>query len=224
MEQRRWKQDHIAYALATDGDRFRFFRMTKEGRSSKTGCGGGNDYEDVVLLLMSTFDDALTPPGAKLLSPTGHAEFTGKIIDELPLPNRSPDQKRRNYPSTYEPDTNKVPEDEDYYKDIKRMRAMAVRVGVTVYMDVLQKLPNRLNPEAEKNTLNLLVVVINKSTESLFDSIGKGDYEHQIPDHEISLMTVFDAKLKKVLEEADFVDYNDNEKVLKRAVRKAILE
>ena len=34
----------------------------------------------------------------------------------------------------------------------------------------------------------------------------------------------FDAGLKKVLEEVDFVDYNDNQQVLKHAIRKAILE
>ncbi|KAJ5504191.1 hypothetical protein N7463_007065, partial [Penicillium fimorum] len=209
IEQRRRKQeDHIAYALATDGGVFRFCRMTKEGKSCETQCDSGNDYEDVMLLLMSIFDDALAPPGAKMISPTGHAD---------------PDHRRGNYPSTYEPDTDKVPEDEDYYKDITRMREMAVRVGVTVYMDVLQKLPNPLSPEAEKNTLKLLVVVINKATESPFNAIGKGDYEHRVADYGRSLMTTFDAKLKKVLEEPEFEDYNDNQKVSKSAIRKAVL-
>lgn len=37
-------------------------------------------------------------------------------------------------------------------------------------------------------------------------------------------MRNFDVGLKKVLEEVDFEDYNDNQKVLKRAIRKATLE
>jgi len=36
-------------------------------------------------------------------------------------------------------------------------------------------------------------------------------------------MVNFDAKLKKVLE-VDFKDYNDNQKVLKHAIRKTILD
>ncbi|KAJ5169591.1 uncharacterized protein N7500_002374 [Penicillium coprophilum] len=197
VEQRRRKQNHTAYALATDGGRFRFFRIRKEGQSFETQCGSGNDYEDIIMLLSSVYDDALAPPGPRAVPPHGHADLI---------------------------DTDQFPGREDYYKDLKRMRAMAIRAGVTVYMDVIQNLPNLLSPDAEKNTLNLLVVVINKATEGLLNAIGQGDYEHRIPDYGRSMTAIFDTQLKKLLEEADFEDYNDNQKVLKRAIRKAALQ
>jgi hypothetical protein len=104
------------------------------------------------------------------------------------------------------------------------MHAMAVRVGVSVYMDVIQKLPNPLSDKAEESTLGLIRVVILKAIERPFKAVQAGNCDNGFPGYGPVLMRYFDAGLKKVLEEVDFVDYNDNQKVLKHAIRKAALE
>ncbi|OQE20669.1 hypothetical protein PENFLA_c016G08551 [Penicillium flavigenum] len=181
-DQRRLKKEgRIAYALATDGDLFRFFRMSEEGQY----------HEDTIVILMSIFDDALVPPGARMTSHTA-----------------------REVTTDYE---------EEYCRDQKRMHAMAVRVGVSVYMDVIQKLPNPLSDKAEENTLGLIRVVIRKAIERPFKVVQAGNCDNGFPGYGPVLMRNFDAGLKEVLEELDFVDYNDNQKVLKHAIRKAIL-
>ncbi|KAJ6189464.1 hypothetical protein N7519_004372 [Penicillium mononematosum] len=184
------KEDRIAYALATDGDLFRFFRMSEEGQTAETQCRSGKYHEDTIVILMSIFDDALVPPGARMASPAAREVTT----------------------------------EEEYRRDQKRMHAMAVRVGVRVYMDVIQKLPNPLSDRAEESTLSLIRVVILKAVERPFKVAQAGNCDNGFPGYGPVLMRNFDAGLKKVLEEVDFVDYNDNQKVLKHAIRKAILE
>lgn len=46
-------------------------------------------------------------------------------------------QTKRNYPSSYEPDTDKYYEEEERRKDQTRIRQMVELVGVKVYRDVL---------------------------------------------------------------------------------------
>lgn len=128
--------------------------------------------------------------------------------------------KRRGYhPSTYEPDTDKHHEEEEYHKDLERMRQMGLRVGVKVYMGVLQKLPIRLNDQEEIKTLRLIQLVISTAigmTHKAHSGVG-------FPSYGMAMVRNFDAELKKVLEEVYF-EYNGNQKVLKNAIRKAALE
>lgn len=100
---------------------------------------------------------------------------------------------------------------------------MAVRAGATVYMDVLQELPVRLSDKAERSTLNLIRLVINKTIPSTFKAINEGNRENGLWNYGTVLVRYFDVQLKKVLEEVDFKDYNDNQKVLKDAIWNAIL-
>ncbi|KGO37895.1 hypothetical protein PEX1_074880 [Penicillium expansum] len=228
------KEDHFAYTLATDGDIFRFFRMNEEGQPTETQCRSGNGYEDAILLLVAVFNNALVPPGARTISPAAHEDITGKtthsdlqVGDGSPLPNLSkvPSHTRRgNHPRTYEPDTDKDHKEEEYHKDHSRMQKMAVRVGVNVYMNVLQELPIPLSRLAERKTLGLIQQVIFEAIGSPFEEIHYGDCEKGFPHYGAVFMRNFDIELKKVLEEVDFEDYNDNQKVLKRAIRMAVLE
>lgn len=80
------------------------------------------------------------------------------------------------------------------------MRQMAVRVGVKVNMDVLQKLPIRLGGRAEIKTLNLIRLVIFRAIGSPAKTIHEGNCRDSFPDHGTTLMRNFDAELKKVLE------------------------
>ncbi|KAJ5840551.1 uncharacterized protein N7525_005739 [Penicillium rubens] len=191
--QRRLKKEgRIAYALATDGDLFRFFRMREEGQTAETQCWTGKYHEDTIAILMSIFDDALAPPGACMTSPTAREVIT----------------------------------EEENRRDQKRIHAMAVRVGVSVYMDVIQKLPNPLSNEAEERTLNLIRVVILRAIARPGKVTQAGYCDNGFPGYGPVVMRNFAAGLKKVLEEVDFVDYNynHNQKVLKDALRKAILK
>ncbi|KAF4768420.1 hypothetical protein HAV15_002758 [Penicillium sp. str.  len=84
------EEDRTAYTLATDGDLFRFFRMTKEGQPAETQCRSGNNYQDSILLLVTVFDDDFIPPGTRMISPTTPGDTTGKtthadlqIVDRL---------------------------------------------------------------------------------------------------------------------------------------------
>lgn len=104
------------------------------------------------------------------------------------------------------------------------MQKMAVRVGVNVYMNVLQELPIPLSRVAERKTLGLIQQVIFEAIGSPFEAIHYGDCEKGFPRYGAVFMRNFDIELKKVLEEVDFEDYNDNQKVLKRAIRMAVLE
>ncbi|CAG8037637.1 unnamed protein product [Penicillium nalgiovense] len=230
-EQRRLKkQDRIAYAVATDGDLFRFFRMSEEGQTAETQCRSGNYHEDTIVILMSIFDDALVPSGARMTSPTAREVTTGKNSFRLADCGRTAFARLRSHrrsatqESTYEPDTDQGHEEEEFRRDQKRMHAMTVRVGVKVYMDVIQKLPNPLSVKVEESTLGLIRVVILKAIERPFKVMQAGNCDHGFPGYGPVLMRNFDVGLKKVLEEVDFVDYNDNQKVLKHAIRKAILE
>jgi hypothetical protein len=103
---------------------------------------------------------------------------------------------------------------------------MAVRVGVGVYMDVIQKLPNPLSNEAGERTLSLIRVVILRAISRPGKVMQAGYCDNGYPGYGPVLVRNFDAGLKKVLEEVDFVDYNynHNQKVLTDALRKAILE
>ncbi|CAP97769.1 hypothetical protein PCH_Pc22g04810 [Penicillium rubens Wisconsin 54-1255] len=144
---------------------------------------------------MSIFDDALAPPGACMTSPTAR-----EVITDY--------------------------EEEENRRDQKRIHAMAVRVGVSVYMDVIQKLPNPLSNEAEERTLNLIRVVILRAIARPGKVTQAGYCDNGFPGYGPVVMRNFAAGLKKVLEEVDFVDYNynHNQKVLKDALRKAILK
>lgn len=100
------------------------------------------------------------------------------------------------------------------------MDQMALRVGANVYRDVLQKLPIRLDEQAEIKTLSLIQLVI-------FSAIGmidEGNHGGGFPSYGTTLMRNFDAGLTKLLEEVYFEDYYDNQKVLKHAIRKAALK
>lgn len=168
-----------------------------------------------------------------MICPTAPEDITGKnthsdvqIVDNcLCQPCAKPRSHRRrgNHPSTYEPETDKYHEEEEYRKDQERMRQMALRVGVKVNIDVLQKLPIRLSGRAEIKTLNLIRLVIFRAIGSPAKAIHEGNCRDSFPDHGTTLMRNFDAELKKVLE-VDFEDYNDNQKVLKHAIRKTTLE
>lgn len=100
------------------------------------------------------------------------------------------------------------------------MDQMALRVGVKVYMDVLQKLSIRLNDQEGKKSLRLIPLVISIAIKM----IHEGHSGSGILSYETALMRNFDAELKKVLEAVDFKDYHDNQKVLKNVIRKAALE
>ncbi|OQD94959.1 hypothetical protein PENSOL_c023G01653 [Penicillium solitum] len=171
-KQRRLEEEgRTAYTLATDGDLFRFFRMAKEGQRytqpAETQCRRGNNYQDPILLLVTVFDDAFIPPGARMISPTTPGDTT----------------------------------EEEYHKDLERMRQMDLRAGVKVYVGVLQKLPIRLNDQEEIKTLRLIQLVI-------FTAIGmthKGHSGVGFPSYGMAM-------------------YNGNQKVLKNAIRKAALE
>mgnify|MGYP006902563158 CR=1 FL=1 len=103
---------------------------------------------------------------------------------------------------------------------------MAVRVGVSVFMDVIQKLPNPLSKKAEERTLSLIRVVILRAIARPGKVMQAGYCDNGFPGYGPVVMRNFAAGLKKVLEEVDFVDYNynHNQKVLKDALRKAILK
>ena len=90
-------------------------------------------------------------------------------------------------------------------------------------MDVLQKLPIRLSGRAEIKTLTQIWLVIFRAIGSPAKTIHEGNCRDSFPDRGTVLMRNFDAELKKVLE-VDFEDYNDNQKVLKHAIRKTILK
>ncbi|KGO64609.1 hypothetical protein PITC_093360 [Penicillium italicum] len=113
---------------------------------------------------------------------------------------------------------------EEYHKGQQIMLNMTVQVGVNVYMNVLQELPVRLGRVAERNTLNLIRQVIFEAIRSQFEAIQNGDFEKEFTSYGAAFMRIFDAGLQKVLEKVDFKDYNDNQKVLKHAIRKAVLK
>ncbi|EKV07393.1 hypothetical protein PDIG_72540 [Penicillium digitatum PHI26] len=164
--------------------------MDKEGQPCETQYRSGNGNEDTILLLVTVFNDALVPPGARTEFPTAHEDIT----------------------------------EEEYRKDLQCMHKMAVQVGVNVYMNVLQLLPIPLRGAVERKTFNLIQLARYEAIGSPFMAIHHGGCENGFPDYGAVLMRNFDAELKKVLEGVDFEDYDDNQKVPKHAIRKALLE
>ncbi|OQE08886.1 hypothetical protein PENVUL_c008G03068 [Penicillium vulpinum] len=214
IEQRlRKKEVRVVYALATDGDLFKCTRKTKDSQSFKTQCRYESDFPDVIFLLKSVFDDALVPPGARAAPPTEEQEITG------PQP-----QAKGNHPSTYELDTDKIHEEEDFRKEHERLRELAKRVSLNVYKNVLQQLPDLLNREVEEDIRKIVQAVITEVTERQSKMMAEANWERNTSDCEKGLLGNVDVELDKVLQMIEIEDYNDNKKALKNATRKAVLE
>ncbi|KAJ5972146.1 uncharacterized protein N7479_002064 [Penicillium vulpinum] len=201
IEQRlRKKEVRVVYALATDGDLFKCTRKTKDSQMSFS-CSSRS-------LMMLWFHR-----GARAAPPTEEQEITG------PQP-----QAKGNHPSTYELDTDKIHEEEDFRKEHERLRELAKRVSLNVYKNVLQQLPDLLNREVEEDIRKIVQAVITEVTERQSKMMAEANWERNTSDCEKGLLGNVDVELDKVLQMIEIEDYNDNKKALKNATRKAVLE